>query len=113
MEEIKNQYTEKLKNIINELISFCETTNRNYIAICGIDDFIWNKLVTNEYPNFGNLIKESKDKNEIIVNYNGNHILLKKRLKLAIPYYEKRDIFEKPNLNIIDIHELDDDSISN
>ncbi len=116
-------HTKKLESILNELISFCNTTNRNYIAICGINDFMWDKLVTRglkyNNPDFGDLIKESKDKNEILINYKGNHILLKKSSKPTITYKNQYDynwdIFEEPTLSTpFSIYELDDDdSVSN
>ena len=123
----KNEYqcseyhTERLKSILNELFSFCNTYNRNYIAICGINDFMWDKLITHgcyyNNPYFGVLIEESKDKNEVIINYKGNHVLLKKSSKPTIThknqYAYNWDIFEKPNLSITDIHELDDDTTDN
>ena len=109
-------HTERLKSILNELFSFCNTYNRNYIAICGINDFMWDKLITHgcnyNNPYFGTLIKESENKDEVIINYNGNHILLKKSSKPTITtknqYRYDWDIFEKPNISITSMHELDD-----
>ena len=112
-------HKERLKSIINELLSFCNTSNRNYIAICGINDFMWDRLVLDNfyYSSDFKKIKQSEDKNEVIMNYKGNHILLKKSSKPTITaknkYYHDWDIFEKPSLNITSIYELDeDDSIS-
>ncbi len=109
-------HTERLKSILNELFSFCNTYNRNYIAICGINDFMWDKLITHgcDYSNpyFGTPIKESENKDEIMINYKGNHILLKKSSKPIKTFRNcfdyNWDIFEKPNISITSIHELDD-----
>ena len=121
---MKNEYynnefhKERLKSIINELLSFCNTSNRNYIAICGINDFMWDKLILNDfYSSDFRKIKQSEDKNEVIMNYKGNHILLKKSSKPTVTtknqYYYNWDVFEKPSLNVTSIYELDeDDSIS-
>ena len=108
-------HKERLKSIINELLSFCNTSNRNYIAICGINDFMWDRLVLDNfyYSSDFKKIKQSEDKNEVIMNYKGNHILLKKSSKPTITAKNKYDydwdILEKPSLNITSIYELDED----
>ena len=124
MIDLNSKYnTERLKSILNELFSFCNTNNRNYIAICGINDFMWDQLITHgnnfNNPSFGYLIKQSKDKNEVILNYNGNHILLKRSSKPTRTYKNQYnynwDVFEEPTLSTpFSIYELDDDdSVSN
>lgn len=108
-------HRERLKSIINELLSFCNTSNRNYIAICGINDFMWDRLVLSNfyYSSDFKKIKQSEDKNEVIMNYKGNHILLKKSSKPTITAKNKYDynwdIYEKPSLNVTSIYELDED----
>lgn len=80
-------YTEKFKRILNELLLFCNLSNRNYIHICGIDEDIWERLITRgvKYtcPKFGTLVKEVKNKKGevigVIINYEGNHIVLQKK----------------------------------
>lgn len=108
-------HRERLKSIINELLSFCNTGNRNYIAICGINDFMWDRLVLSNfyYSSDFKKIKQSEDKNEVIMNYKGNNILLKKSSKPTITAKNKYDynwdIYEKPSLNVTSIYELDED----
>ena len=112
-------HKERLKSIINELLSFCNTSNRNYIAICGINDFMWDRLVLSNfyYSSDFKIIKQSEDKNEVIMDYKGNHILLKKSSKPTITaenkYDHNWDIFANPSLNITSIYELDEDDSTN
>ena len=120
---ITNLYYKVLKNTIDRLIDLSETSTHNTYYLCGIDKNIIEYLSSNKW--WGGIIKDTNDfhiikatDNGLLIEYKGNHIILQKdtrenKISQIHKYYH--NFYNKPlkELDIIDINELDDDSISN